>query len=264
LKQKSKTREYIESILSAVLIAMLIRSFAIEAFKIPSASMVPSILIGDHIFVNKFIYGLRIPFTKIRFLDFRQPKRGEVIVFLYPLDESVDYIKRVVGLPGDRIRTQGTDLFVNGEKVEHTPLDVSINPEDHSRLTVANNTNWSWVPRENNWQDLSYMDELLGDVHHLTQYEPYRAYPDQEYVVPEGTLMMMGDNRDRSSDSRDWGFMPMENVKGRAMFVWLSCGLPEKPMTGPIESIREFLSPMLPCDGHWLSIRWRRFGHWVK
>lgn len=244
---KQKAGEYTRSILSAVIIALLIRSFMIEAFKIPTASMLPSVLIGDHIFVNKFIYGLRIPFTKIRFFKFTEPRRGDVAVFLYPVDESKDFIKRVVGLPGDKVRTAGDDLYINDEKQLHT------------------------VMGEKN--DVTYMDELLGDVHHLVQYAPYRTYADQEYVVPEGHLLVMGDNRDNSADSREWGFMPLENLKGKAMFIWLSCGVPiEKAKTGvagALETVRETISniPVIgwiyPCDGHWLSIRWDRFGKWI-
>lgn len=244
-----KTGEYTRSILSAVFIALLIRSFVLEAFKIPSASMVPSLLIGDHLFVNKFIYGLRIPFTKTRYLQFTEPKRGDVMVFLFPEDESKDFIKRVVGLPGDTVRTEGENLYINGEKVVHTPAGVGAN-------------------------DVTYMDELLGDVHHRIQFSPYRTYSDQEYAVPEKHLMVMGDNRDNSADSREWGFMPTDNIKGKAMFIWLSCGMPEHPpVTGiekGLEAVRSTVADLpiigwvLPCDGHWGSIRWNRFGQWIK
>ncbi len=246
---RHKAGEYTKSILSAVLIALLIRAFVIEAFKIPSASMVPTLLIGDHLFVNKFIYGLRIPFTKTRFFRFTEPRRGDVMVFLYPEDESKDFIKRVVGLPGDRLRTEGEDLYINGEKVVHTLAGEGKN-------------------------DITYMNEVLGTVQHLIQFSPYRTYADQEYFVPDDHLMVMGDNRDNSADSREWGFMPMENIKGKAMFIWLSCGVPEtEPKTAlgkGVETVRETTSNLpiigwiLPCDGHWASIRWDRFGRWIR
>lgn len=244
---KSKPREYTEAILSAVLIALLIRAFVIEAFKIPSASMVPTLQIGDHIFVNKFLYGLRIPFTKTRFFQFTEPKRGDVVVFLYPMDESKDYIKRVVGLPGDRVRTDGTDLYVNDEKVPRTP-----NGEKG---------------------ETSYFEEKLGDMDHMIQFGPYRSFDNREYHVPPDSLFVMGDNRDNSADSREWGVMPMGNLKGKAMFVWLSCGEPGAPpdtsLEKGLEAVRStiasipLISAIFPCDGHWLSVRWNRFGKWV-
>jgi hypothetical protein len=111
---------------------------------------------------------------------------------------------------------------------------------------------------------LSFFDEQLGEIHHLIQYEQYRTHPDREFTVPDRRLLVMGDNRDNSSDGRDWGYLPMDNIKGKAMFVWLSCGRPDVTGTGPLDTVREFLSPVLPCDGYWLDIRWRRFGHWIE
>lgn len=279
--KKSKPREYSEAVISAVLIAVLIRFFVIEAFKIPSASMVPTLQIGDHIFVNKLIYGLRDPFTKKTLFKISDPKRGDVVVFLYPPDEQKsiferkDFIKRVVGLPGDRLRTEGTNLYVNGEKVVHTPLKVDADPSDPLMLKVQDSPYWSAIPKDSrHWQELTFMDEVLGDLHHLVQYSPYRSFPDGEYTVPEESLMVMGDNRDNSADSRDWGFMPMRDLKGKAMFVWLSCGEPETPpqtaLERGLETVRSTISSipvigwLYPCDGHWLSIRWNRFGRWIK
>ncbi len=252
--KKTKSREYTEAVLSAVLIALLIRFFVFEAFKIPSASMVPTLQIGDHIFVNKFLYGVRDPFTQNYIFKFADPKRGDVVVFIYPPDEDKnffdrkDFIKRVVGLPGDHVRTEGEDLYINGKKMEHTPAGTAKN-------------------------DVTYMDELLDDVHHLIQYSPYRTYADREYTVPENNLMVMGDNRDNSADSREWGFMPTRDLKGKAMFVWLSCGEPDGPPESAIgkglEVVRStvaripIISAIFPCDGHWGSIRWDRFGHWI-
>lgn len=239
-RKKGKVREYIEAIASAVLIALLIRSFAVEAFKIPSASMVPTLMIGDHIFVNKFIYGLRIPFTKVRFFQYRTPLHGDIIVFIYPEDEGKDFIKRVVGLPGDKIRVDGDDLYVNDVKQEHTTLSVMTDPTDKRRLLVEDNPFWQQIPFVSHWQDFNFFNESLGDVNHLVQYERDLYHPEHEYTVPAGHLFAMGDNRDHSSDSREWGFVPMDNIKGQAMFVWLS------------------------WDSDHGGIRWKRFGHWIR
>ncbi len=123
-RKKSKTREYAEALLSAVLIALFVRAFVVEAFKIPSKSMVPTLMVGDHIFVNKFVYGIRVPIVGKWVAHFRDPERGEVVVFVYPKNESLDFIKRVVGLPGDKISVQGLDLFINGNKVEAQNLEI--------------------------------------------------------------------------------------------------------------------------------------------
>lgn len=249
IKKKSKVREYIEALVTAVLIAFLIRSFIVEPFKIPSSSMVPTLMIGDHIFVNKFIYGLRPPFTKKHFLQLKTPQRGEVIVFIYPEDESKDFIKRVVGLPGDRINIENTDIYVNGEKVERTPVLVRQSPDDKRVLNVINGAWPKNLPYVSNWQNLNFSKEKLGEIEHLVQYERdiyfrpaghFVAAMGGELIVPEGKLFCMGDNRDNSSDGREWGFVPMENIKGKAMFVWLS----------------------LDNDHGWL--RWKRFGTWIK
>lgn len=248
-KKKGKVREYIEALVTAVLIAFVIRSFVIEPFKIPSSSMLPTLLIGDHIFVNKFIYGLRPPFTKKHFFQLRTPDRGEVIVFIYPDDESKDFIKRVIGLPGDKIKVEGEDVFVNGEKMSHEPITVAESPQDKRYLDVKNGAWPKRLPYVDHWQNLDFFKEKAGDVMHLMQlerdlfYRPAGHFISEnggEITVPPGHLFCMGDNRDNSSDGREWGFVPMENIKGKAMFVWLS----------------------LDNDFGWL--RWKRFGTWIK
>lgn len=247
-KKKGKIREYIEALVTAVLIAFVIRSFIIEPFKIPSSSMVPTLMIGDHIFVNKFIYGLRPPFTKKHFFQYRTPRRGEVIVFIYPEDESKDFIKRVVGLPGDRIEIKGEDIFVNGEMVKKEPIYVEPSSDD-KRVLLVKNKGWPKdLPYVPGWQNIDFFKEKLGSIEHLVQYEKNVYYRPMGHfmrenngiiTVPEGKLFCMGDNRDNSSDGREWGFVPMENIKGKAMFVWLS----------------------LDNDNGWL--RWKRFGSWI-
>lgn len=238
-KKKGAFREYAESLLLAVLIALLIRSFVIEAFKIPSSSMIPTLVIGDHIFVNKFIYGLRIPLTKIRFLDYRKPKRGEVVVFIYPQDEHKDFIKRVVGLPGDRVLLDGTDLYVNGMKISKERVFVSFDKEKEV-LKIEDGGDFKSIPFFPNWQSMDFFVENIGGIKHIVQYERGAYRQRAEYEVPEGHLFVVGDNRDNSSDSRDWGFVPLENVKGKALFVWLS------------------------VDRQNWRLRWRRIGRLVK
>lgn len=221
MQKKSTFREYAEAILIAGVCAFFIRSFVLEAFKIPSSSMVPTLLIGDHIFVNKFIYGLRIPLTKKWVAHFREPRRGEVVVFIYPKDERKDFIKRVIGLPGDTIRVAGRDLYVNGELLpkEVMPVDQAP-PVDRAHL--------------------DYFFEMVDGERHFVQHEKQFVRDGSEYVVPARHLFVMGDNRDGSADSRDWGFVPMENLKGKAMFIWLS------------------------WNSDATNVRWNRFGRWIR
>lgn len=243
-KPKGKAREYAESLLIALVIAFFIRSFVLEAFKIPSGSMIPTLMIGDHIFVNKFIYGLRIPFTKKKVVHFRDPARGEAIVFMYPVDTHKDFIKRVIGLPGDRLRLDGDTIFVNDRKTEKIAvrLEPAQNPRA-PRLQVARDANAAdigAIPSFEGWGDYSYFVEVTDGIRHLVQYDSNPSWADSEVVVPPGHLFVMGDNRDNSSDSREWGFVPLENVKGKAMFVWLSIDFERK------------------------TLRWDRFGKWIK
>lgn len=238
-KKKGTFREYAEALGTAILIALIIRAFVIEAFKIPSGSMMPTLSIGDHIFVNKFIYGLRIPFTKIHFLDIREPERGDVVVFIYPVEEGKDFIKRIVGVPGDRIRINGKNTWINGEKLPKHPLEISPYPDDRRRLLVENDKTQT-IPFVRGWQDFEFYDERLGQIEHLVQYERHLERPAFDAVVPPGHYFVMGDNRDNSADSREWGFVPAENIKGKAMFVWLS------------------------VDKDYGGIRWNEFGRWIE
>ncbi|MDZ4224964.1 MAG: signal peptidase I, partial [bacterium] len=220
-KKKSKFLETVESIGVALLIALAIRSFVVEPFKIPSSSMVPTLLVGDQIFVNKFIYGLRIPFTKTRVWDGRDPRRGEVFVFIYPKDEGLDFIKRVVGLPGDRIRVDKDKLYVNGEPVPETPLLLKNIPGNKNQVAVEPPVPYKKMTLFPDWREYKIIQEKLGDIFHWAQYDT-AWFPDTEFEVPPGYYFAMGDNRDHSSDSRDWGFVPRQNIKGQAMFIWLS------------------------------------------
>lgn len=192
----------VKSIFWAVLIAFVIRSFLVEPFKIPSSSMVPTLKVGDYIFVNKFHYGLRVPWTKAWPVHGSLPARGEVIVFIWPVDEKLDFIKRVIGLPGDKIRVVGHDMYVNGEMLAHEPVPAPTDDDD------AN--------------EYDYYREVIGDHTHLVRYEKNYAHPERSFTVKDDQIFVMGDNRDNSQDSREWGGVPFKNFKGKAMITWLS------------------------------------------
>lgn len=180
------SRENIEAIVIAVVLALFIRTFVVQAFKIPSGSMQPTLLIGDHILVNKFIYGVGIPFTDIKLFDIKEPGRGDVIVFIYPEDESKDYIKRVVGLPGDTIQIIDKQILLNGQPW-HDSFGVYVDTVTLRRGLLNSN-------RDN-----------FGPV-----------------TVPPNALFVMGDNRDHSSDSRFWGFVEINKVRGKAFIIYWS------------------------------------------
>jgi len=195
--------EYSKSFFPVILIVFLIRSFIVEPFKIPSGSMMPTLLAGDFILVNKFTYGLRVPILNTTFIDVGQPKRGDVIVFHYPPDPSIDYIKRVVGVPGDKIAYRNKQLYVNGEK-----LDVQF-MDDYQY--VGSGLNMVYAKR--------YKEALGGKTHDILIEEDTLVI-DAEVEVPAGHYFAMGDNRDNSRDSRVWGFVPENNLVGKAFFIW--------------------------------------------
>lgn len=211
--RKSEVREYLESILVAVGVAMALRAFVVEAFKIPSGSMIPTLLVGDHIFVNKFAYGPAIPFTKARFWTRMPPERGDVMVFAFPEKPEQDFIKRVIALPGDKLEAKGGHPILNGWVVPSCYVGTYAYAEG------------DLPPREG-----ELFIEYLGDESFLTLYDRLSLssgeYQGPYYVKP-GEVWVMGDNRNNSHDSRVWwngqgGGVPFENVKGRALFVWLS------------------------------------------
>ena len=182
--KKGKIRENLEALFIAVLLALFIRAFVVQAFKIPSGSMQNTLLIGDYILVNKFIYGVKIPFTDVTVIPVKKPRRGDIIVFRFPEDTSKDFIKRVVAVGGDTVEIKGKQVFVNGERQTgdfelHT--DSAIWPQ------------WNG-PRDN--------------------------FPPTQ--VPEGKLFVMGDNRDHSNDSRFWGFVDLKAVRGKAFMIYWS------------------------------------------
>jgi len=196
--------EFSRSFFPVILAVLLLRSFVVEPFRIPSSSMVPTLLEGDFILVNKFQYGLRLPVWHHEFLDLDAPERGDVAVFRYPPDPSKDFIKRVVGLPGDEIVYRDKQLYINGEAVPTKALGdydgPGIGPASSAALFL----------------------ERLGDVEHELVVVRDRRSLNLRAEVPAGHYFVMGDNRDNSSDSRRWGFVSREDLVGRAFLIWMS------------------------------------------
>lgn len=208
--------EYAKSFFPVILIVFVIRSFIAEPFKIPSGSMMPTLLAGDYILVNKYTYGLRLPVLNTVFLDISQPKRGDVAVFHFPPNPKIDYIKRIVGLPGDRIQYQNKRLTINGALLEVNELE-SEGYEMQGEGIIRSRQ----------------LTEYLGDIKHdiLVHDVPNRYESNtigeqlldgETITVPEGKYFAMGDNRDNSSDGRVWGFVPDQNLVGKAFFIWFN------------------------------------------
>ncbi len=216
--------EYAKSFFPVILIVFFLRSFLVEPFRIPSGSMIPSLKIGDFILVNKYTWGIRLPVANIKIADINQPQRGDVMVFRYPVDPSVDYIKRVVGLPGDKIEyTAEKHLLVNGHAV---PLVFERDYEYFKGLNSINSKIYREQLGKHNHAILLQPDDPPVRAEQVHAF-PHRAncdYNDRGFVctVPPGQYFMMGDNRDDSTDSRYWGFVPNDHVVGKAFFVWMN------------------------------------------
>jgi signal peptidase I len=183
-KRKGVLREYAEAAAIAVILALFIRTFVVQAFKIPSGSMEPTLLVGDHILVNKFIYGVKIPYLRKTIIPISEPQRNDVIVFIYPVDQSKDFIKRVIGLPGDTVEIIGKEIFINGRPFDDRSGHYTEVQGPSSRVAARGR---------------------IGPL-----------------KVPDDQLFVMGDNRDHSYDSRFWGFVPLSSVKGEAFIIYWS------------------------------------------
>ncbi|WP_321933202.1 signal peptidase I [Burkholderia cenocepacia] len=212
--------EYTASFFPVILAVFVVRSFVVEPFKIPSGSMVPTLLVGDFILVNKFEYGLRLPVTNTKITQGSPLSRGDVVVFRYPKDESVDYIKRVIGLPGDTVAYQDKQLTINGQPVPETPLPDFF---DDERQNYAKQFEETIGNKKNAMLNNPAVPPFVMGAYDY----PYRdncTYNSRGVIckVPPGHYFMMGDNRDNSADSRYWGFVPDQNIVGRAFFIWMN------------------------------------------
>jgi signal peptidase I len=209
MEKKKFIKEYLEPIAIAILIALFIRTFVVQAFKIPSSSMEPTLLVGDHLLVNKFIYGIRIPYSdrifgkSKKFWEWEKPRRGDVIVFIYPKDRSKDFIKRVIATEGEVVKIIRNKIYIN-DRLQDDP-----------------------------WGHFSMPRSSIED------YAPAK--------IPQDCLFVMGDNRDNSQDSRFWGFVNINDVKGKAFIIYFS---------GP-----DMLNILRPWD--WSDIKWMRFGKFI-
>jgi signal peptidase I len=220
--KKSAAREYLESIVVAVILALFIRTFAVQAFKIPTGSMEPNLLIGDHLLVNKLVYSPSLAPWEDALFGKKPIQRGHVVVFKYPEEPWRDFIKRVIGLPGETVEVRGQQVLVNGR-----PID---DPYAH------------WTPRRTDDPESVSFHDGWGPQ-----------------VVPPGHLLVLGDNRDNSRDSRFWGFLPIDQVKGRALLVYWSyeATREEYHRTGPVEWVKDTLSAFG-------RTRWKRFFHVIR
>lgn len=197
--------EYSKSLFPVILIVFLMRSFLVEPFRIPSGSMIPTLEVGDFILVNKFSYGIRLPVLDQKIVTFETPKKGDVIVFRYPPNPKIDYIKRVIGVPGDVVLYKNKKLTVNGVEVL---LEAVDSPANNSSFGDGSSTR--------------KFTEILGSHVHQIQHISQRPPLDGEVRVPEGKYFVMGDNRDNSRDSRYWGYVPEHNIIGRAFMIWMN------------------------------------------
>ncbi len=203
--------EYARSFFPVILIVLLLRSFLIEPFRIPSGSMMPTLLAGDFILVNKYSYGIRLPVINKKIIELGKPQRGDVVVFRYPKDPSTDYIKRVIGIPGDQLEYRNKILYINGKRLNYKDVGTYIGSGSGISMTGT-----------------LIRKEQLGTIEHDILVEtrgfeyPYECMKNQQFTVPEGQYFVMGDNRDHSNDSRFWCTVPDENLVGKAFMIWMN------------------------------------------
>ena len=197
--------EYSRSLFPVILAVLVLRSFIIEPFRIPSGSMMPTLLAGDFILVNKFAYGVRLPVVDTKIIPVGKPERGDVLVFRYPKNPSIDYIKRVIGLPGDKVSYYNKQLFINGEPATQTGLGT-----------------YDGVGAGVSMAGAQIRSENLTGVKHNILIDAQKGTLEGEFQVPEGRYFVMGDNRDNSNDSRYWGVVPEENLVGKAFMIWMN------------------------------------------
>lgn len=218
-------------------VVLVLRSFLFEPFNIPSDSMVPTLETGDFILVNKFDYGVRLPIINKKIIDVNEPKRGEVIVFRYPANPKISYIKRVVGLPGDHIESRAGNLFINGQKVLTASTQINrVKDAEFAGKIKINYLLETLGEHQHLVRHLEGVDPVIGTYNEAMMMQDESKIPfvakenttfvnskgqDWEVTVPKGQYFAMGDNREQSSDSRIWGFVPEENLAGRAFFVWM-------------------------------------------
>lgn len=197
--------EYARSFFPVFLIVLVLRSFVVEPFRIPSASMMPTLLIGDFILVNKYDFGIRLPVINIKILENGAPGRGDIVVFRYPENPSIPYIKRVIGVPGDTFEYRDKRVYINGVGMAQEPMG-HYDGQGAGRIMDG-------ARRQR---------ELLGEVSHEILVDPQLPGFDTRAVIPEGHYFVLGDNRDNSKDSRVWGFVPDQNLIGRAFMIWMN------------------------------------------
>ena len=202
--------EFARSFFPVLIAVLVLRAFVFEPFRIPSKSMVPTLLVGDFVLVNKFSYGLRAPVFHTKFLDLGEPERGDVVVFRYPPDPTKDYIKRVIGMPGDQITYADEHLFINGDPVSLEDLGVYDGPDGEAFSTMR-----------------EFVESLPDGAEHPVLQVEGRRGPDVSVTVPQDHFFVMGDNRDNSADSRVWGFVPEKNLVGKAFMIWMSVNFGE-------------------------------------
>lgn len=224
LSEAPEAVEFARSFLPIFLVVLLLRGFVVEPFRIPSGSMMPTLLVGDFILVNKFAYGLRLPVTKTKVVDIDDPKRGDVMVFRFPENPRIDYIKRVVGVPGDTVSYRNKTLYINGQPAELTRVGnyKPVGSGIPSLAPFRPNTDGE-VPHIEAMENLTGVEHAVLVNPKVPDVNPRCAFMGNKTVtVPEGHYFMVGDNRDHSWDGRCWGFVPDENIVGKAMLVWFN------------------------------------------